>query len=211
MDKCQFICGTKPYDGYPTAETYFGRFNAETAVDHDNKDIYYDHLPIYTGGNVYFNGAQPCDAEENYKVDNDNKIELKLKEEDGKYRLETNLYDFLSKFETPFVSTEMLGEAFEPEQKFESPDGTPIVFDQDYLEKNVISCPLQDRLHADVNPGTYYNPSMLPVGLPVFIKQAVPDRRHFSFSCKKFLSSHKALWPPSVIFAYACHGNHCRR
>ena len=40
MDKYQFICGTKPYDGYPTAETYFGRFNAETAVDHDNKDIY---------------------------------------------------------------------------------------------------------------------------------------------------------------------------
>ena len=43
------------------------------------------------------------------------------------------MYDFLSKFETPFVSTEMLGEAFEPEQKFESPDGTPIVFDQDYF------------------------------------------------------------------------------
>lgn len=142
MDKYQFICGTKPYDGYPTAEAYFGRFNAETAVDHDNKDIYYDHLPIYTGGNVYFNGAKPCDAEENYKVDEEHKITLELKEEGGEYRLETNLYEFLPKFETPFVSTEMLGEAFEPEQKFEAPDGTPIVFDQDYFGKKRDMMPL---------------------------------------------------------------------
>lgn len=142
MDKYQFICGTKPYDGYPTAETYFGRFNAETAVDHDNKDIYYDHLPIYTGGNVYFNGAKPCDAEENYKVDEEHKITLELKEESGEYRLETNLYDFLPKFETPFVSTELLGEAFEPEQKFEAPDGTPIVFDRDYFGRKRNMMPL---------------------------------------------------------------------
>ena len=142
MDKYQFICGTKPYDGYPTAETYFGRFNAETAVDHDNKDIYYDHLPIYTGGNVYFNGAKPCDAEENYKVDEEHKITLELKEEGGEYRLETNLYDYLPKFETPFVSTELLGEAFEPEQKFEAPDGAPIVFDRDYFGRKRDMMPL---------------------------------------------------------------------
>lgn len=138
----QFVCGTKPYDGYPTADTYFARFTPETAVDHFGKDIYYDHLPIYTGGNVYFNGALPCDHEENYKADTEHKITLSLSEENGEYRLETNLYDFLPKFETPFVSTETLGEAFEPEQKFEAPDGTPIVFKYDYFRKERDMMPL---------------------------------------------------------------------
>ena len=31
------------------------------------------------------------------------------------------------------ISTETLGEAFEPEEKFENPDGTDIVFDRDYF------------------------------------------------------------------------------
>lgn len=131
----QFVCGTKPYDGYPTAEKYFAQFTEETAIDHYGKDIYYDHLPVYTSGNVYFNGAQPCDLEENYKEDTEHKIELSLVEENGSYTLRTNLYDYVPKFETPFVSTETLGEAFEPEQKFEAPDGSPIIFNRDYFGK----------------------------------------------------------------------------
>ena len=31
------------------------------------------------------------------------------------------------------ISTEVLGMAFESEQKFENPDGSPIVFDSDYF------------------------------------------------------------------------------
>lgn len=31
------------------------------------------------------------------------------------------------------ISTETLGMAFEPEQKYENPDGTPIVFRYDYF------------------------------------------------------------------------------
>ena len=34
-----------------------------------------------------------------------------------------------------FISTEVLGEAFEPEQKFENPDGSPIVFKLDYFDE----------------------------------------------------------------------------
>ena len=33
------------------------------------------------------------------------------------------------------ISTETLGIAFEPEQKFENPDETPIVFQYDYFGK----------------------------------------------------------------------------
>lgn len=129
---CPLVCGTKPYDGYPDAESYFTRFTPQVAIDLV-KDIYYDHLPLYTGGNVYFNGAKPCDTEVDHREVRDRKVTLILHDECGKYQLETNLYEYLPEFETPFISTEMLGKAFEPEQKFESPDGQPIIFDSDYF------------------------------------------------------------------------------
>ncbi len=135
MQRFQFTCGTKPYDGYLTADEYFVQFDKSATEDREGRDIYYDHLPIYTGGNVYFNGAQPCDKEQNYKVDTEHTITLNLVEKDGSCTLETNLYDYLPKFETQIISTELLGEAFEPEQKFENPDGTPILFNQDYFGK----------------------------------------------------------------------------
>lgn len=135
ITKCHFICGTKPYDGYPTGEEYFAGFTPETTCDGNNKDLYYRHLPVYTGGNVYFNGAQPCDTEENYRTDTEHTVEITLIEHDGSYTLETNLYEYLPQFEIPFIGTETLGEAFEPEQKFENPDGTPIVFRRDYFGK----------------------------------------------------------------------------
>lgn len=139
---CNFQCGTKPYDGYPTAEEYFAKFRPETTCDGNNKDIYYEHLPVYTGGNVFFNGAQPCDTEENYHIDTEHTISLELREENGKYQLKTNLYDYLPYFEIPFISTEILGQAFEPEQKFEAPNGRPIVFWQDYFGKHRNVAPL---------------------------------------------------------------------
>ncbi len=132
-DKYQFVCGTKPYDGYPTGEQYFSQFSLKTSKDRSYRKLYYSHLPVYTGGNVYFNGAQPCTAEENCKVDTEHKVTLALEEKDGKWYLKTNLYDFLPKFETLMIHTDTLGEAFEPEQKFEAPDGSPILFNRDYF------------------------------------------------------------------------------
>ena len=135
-----FVCGTKPYDGYPSPEEYFSRFTAKTAVDHFGKDIYYDHLPVYTGGNLYFNGAQPYDGEAGAYVVEQQEITLSLEEKDGAYVLKTNLYDLVPQMETSVISTELLGEAFEPEQKFEQPDGTPIIFNQDYFgEKRMLN------------------------------------------------------------------------
>ncbi len=127
-----FVCGTSGFDGYPTAEKYFAQFTDEVCHDRSCRDLFYDHLPVYTGGNVFFNGAKACDSEVNYKEEVQ-QVSLKLVEKDGAYQLETNLYEYLPKFETPFISTETLGEAFEPEQKFENPDGSQIFFDKDYF------------------------------------------------------------------------------
>ncbi|MDR2654552.1 MAG: right-handed parallel beta-helix repeat-containing protein [Oscillospiraceae bacterium] len=129
-----FVCGTKPYDGYPTVEEYFSKFYPDgDRPASPSSDKYYEHLPVHTGGNVYFNGAQPCDKEKNYLEYKNHEINLNFIENNGRYMLETNLYDFLPDFETQLVSTELLGEAFEPEQKFENPDGSPILFNQDYF------------------------------------------------------------------------------
>ena len=46
--------------------------------------------------------------------------------------LKTNIYDFLKNYRVGVVTTETLGMAFEPEERFENPDGSDIVFDRDY-------------------------------------------------------------------------------
>ena len=84
---------------------------------------------------MYFGGAQPWEKEESPLVVEE-PVSLELREEDGKYTLKTDLYRHLPMGERPFVSTELLGEAFEPEEKFENPDGSPILFDQDYFGRH---------------------------------------------------------------------------
>lgn len=89
---------------------------------------------MYTGGNVYFNGAAPCDSERKAYVDTEHIVTLKLTEEEGSLVLKTDLYQYLPEQNNPVVSSALLGEAFEPEQRFEDPDGLPITFWQDYLD-----------------------------------------------------------------------------
>lgn len=82
---------------------------------------YYSRLPAATGGNVFFNGAQRCSKEQNYRQV-EAPVQVELVEEGGKYYLKTNLYEHLPEFATDFISSDVLGEAFEPEQRFENPD-----------------------------------------------------------------------------------------
>ncbi len=130
-----FICGTKPYDGYPTREKYLATLkpmSGDFATPGEN-DRYYDHLPIYTGGNAFFNGAQPCDSEKGAYIENNHTVRIMVSEEDGQFRLHTNLYEYLPRSMTSMISTKVLGEAFEPEQPFENNDGTEIILDTDYF------------------------------------------------------------------------------
>ena len=133
LDKGNFIVGTCPYNRFPTAPEYFARFKKNAFAEYGSNDIYYDHLPVYTGGNAYYNGARPCDNELAAHVDKDHKISLYLDESDGRYTIHTNLYEYLPRNFTMPINTESLGIAFEPEQRFENPDGSPIMFDSDYF------------------------------------------------------------------------------
>lgn len=66
-------------------------------------------------------------------VDQEHEIYVKLLEKDGKYGIDTNVYEFLDGFKAGIINSDILGEAFEPEERFENPDGTDIVFDSDYF------------------------------------------------------------------------------
>lgn len=124
--------GTKPYDGYPDPETYFSRFTKDNYYVRADRDKYYDVLPVSSGGNVFFNGAEPYDGEKDYTIIEE-PVTLELLEENGKYKLKTDLYQYLPEGKNETISTKTLGEAFEPEQRFENPDGSEIIFNEDYF------------------------------------------------------------------------------
>ena len=76
-------------------------------------------------GNVYFNGAKAWKHEEGGLVDNEHQVYVNLETKDGRPVLSTNVYDFLEGFTGQMVNTQVLGMAFEPEEYYENPDGTP--------------------------------------------------------------------------------------
>ena len=95
----------------------------------------HDHtLPVWVRGNAYFAGAKAYHKETDHLVDNEHEIKVDVVMKDGKPVLETNVYDFLGDYATAMVDSDILGCAFEPEERFENPDGTAIVFDRDYFD-----------------------------------------------------------------------------
>ena len=115
------------------------------------EDAHFGHLPIWSEGNVYLNGAKPWKKEVNgLSVDSEHEIKVELVEKDGHYYLNTNIFDHLKDFSSRMVNTEILGKAFEPEQYFEDVDGTPIRFDSDYFG---------NHRGVHVIPGPFASPS----------------------------------------------------
>lgn len=130
-DDNNLVCGTVPYTGYMTQEQWEHCFDGYCGEGCPvNRDRYYMPLPVWTGGNVYFNGAKPADIERDATVDARHHITLELKQEDGVYRLETNMMEYLPTCAT--ITSDTLGLAFEPEERFETPEGETIVFDTDF-------------------------------------------------------------------------------
>ena len=130
-DDNNLVCGTVPYTGYMTQEQWEHCFDGYCGEGCPvNRDRYYMPLPVWTGGNVYFNGAKPADIERDATVDAQHHITLELKQENGVYRLETNMMEYLPTCAT--ITSDTLGLAFEPEERFETPEGETIVFDTDF-------------------------------------------------------------------------------
>ena len=94
---------------------------------------HFGHLPVWVEGNAYFNGANVCRHEKNSFIAQGENADVTLLQKDGRVILKTNLYEQLKAFRDGIVTSDTLGCAFEPEQRFENPDGSAIVFDRDYF------------------------------------------------------------------------------
>ena len=95
-------------------------------------DRYYSELPVWAGGNLYFNGAKPMRKETDAYVDSASPVTIGYEEKSGKVWLKTNVYELI-KTKGKLMRTEDIAPAFEPEQAYENPDGSPIIFDTDFF------------------------------------------------------------------------------
>ena len=127
--------GTHVMDEYPTYEEWIKKFDMDTDTPDMKKlePAHFQHLPVWVKGNVYFNGAKAYKNESSNLIDSEHEVKVEVTMQDGKPVLSTNLYEFLDGFTVDMVNSDVLGEAFEPEEKYENPDGTPITFDRDYF------------------------------------------------------------------------------
>ncbi|MBQ3797678.1 MAG: right-handed parallel beta-helix repeat-containing protein [Butyrivibrio sp.] len=141
------VVGTAPFDIFPTYEEWADQFDFEKRPDMGGlAKAHFGHLPVWIEGNAYFGGATVYKKEKNNLVNKKAKPSIELSQKKDGWYIKTSLGKELGDFENAVITTATLGKAFEPEQYFENPDGTPITFDSDYLgnhrEGSVIPGPL---------------------------------------------------------------------
>lgn len=126
--------GTHVFDEYPTYEEWIQWFEMDKPANMMKLGEYhFSHLPVWVNGNAYFNGAKAWKNEASNLINRENSVMVVLEQEDGNYSLKTNVYEYLSDFKNGIITSDILGYAFEPEQRFENPDGTAIIFNEDFL------------------------------------------------------------------------------
>ena len=143
--------GTHLFDDYPAYEEWIAHFDLENETP-DMKTLepyHWQKLPVWADGNVYLGGARAWKKEKNNLIDNEHEVVIELDESGERPVLKTNIYDLLGDFTASMISTETLGKAFEPEEPFENPDGTPILFNTDYFG---------NHRGTEVRPGPFADP-----------------------------------------------------
>ncbi len=127
------IAGTYTFDFCPTQKEWEAQFEGYCGMGSAPSDRYYNPLPVWAGGNVYFNGAVPMKKETD-AVKAEGKAQFSLTEANGKWTFKTNVYEIMPEIKDAMICTETLGMAFEPEMKYENPDGSPITVNVDYFD-----------------------------------------------------------------------------
>ncbi len=129
-DDLNLLSGTIEYNGYMKEDEWKGMFDGYCGEGAEvTRDRYYMPLPVWTGGNAFFNGAKPCDIEEDCMEDTGHNVKVELVEENGNYKVVTDIGSYLKP--AKLISSATLGEAFEPEERFETSYGEDIIFDTD--------------------------------------------------------------------------------
>ena len=130
--------GTFIFDEYPTYQEWIDSFhlNEPMAYEHKIMEKHFQHLPVWIDHNIYFNGAKAWKKEKNKCVVKGFKAKADVVEKNGKYVLVTNVYEKVKDFPCPIINTDVLGKAFQPDQRFENTDGSDIIFNFDYFGKD---------------------------------------------------------------------------
>ncbi len=117
-------------------------------------------LPLQTGGNIYYHGAEPYGKERNARVLAASDPQVKLGQQGDRFVLRLNLGPELKKASTTLVTTALLGQAKIPGLPYENADGSPLKIDTDYFGKK--------RSQAHPVPGPFANPGTGPLALRVW-------------------------------------------
>ncbi len=123
--------GLNPFDAFPA--NFDSPKTKSTAVN----NLGYK-LPVVTGANVYYKGGTPYVDETSHTMLSAEAPEIELlRNEDGDYYISSYVdIAALKNIETIAVNTQMLGQAYIPEQVFDNPDATPFILDRDFFNSS---------------------------------------------------------------------------
>jgi hypothetical protein len=116
-------------------------------------------LPLQTGGNVFYNGAQPYAHELKAVVLKASDPKLRLAQEGGDFTLRLTLGPELKQADTQLVTTALLGKAQIPGLSYENATGSSLKIDTDYFG--------HQRNRANPTPGPFENPGQGDLDLKV--------------------------------------------
>ena len=128
------VVGTAAFDIFPSYDEWISNFMMDKEPDmHKLGQYHFGHLPVWVEGNAYFGGADVSHHEKNGMICQEKNVFCDLDFTEGGLILKTNIFELLEDFRDGIINSDTLGEAFEPEERFENPDGTSIMFDRDYF------------------------------------------------------------------------------
>jgi hypothetical protein len=112
-------------------------------------------LPVWMSGNIFYYGAKPCEKEKNFLESSSYNPEIKLVEEGNNVYLNITPDQEYFNHKGQLITSGILGEAKIPKAGFENPDGSALIFDQDYFGKarsseKVLAGPFADLSNGKV-------------------------------------------------------------
>lgn len=144
--------GTSHYDGSPVSqEEYVER--VRSLGEGDLEPFEQVRQPAMIRGNVYLNGAQRFDREENFLEDVADPA-VRITEDGGRVWLELDLPEVLRQEAAELLSSEILGTVRIAGQRFEGPDGGSLLLDRDITGASRTACPTAgpvENIHKGIN------------------------------------------------------------
>ena len=78
-DDCNVITGTFKFNGYPTFDEWNRQFEGYCGMGSETTgNCYYDHLPVWASGNLYFNGARAWEKETDAVTDTEHTVDISV-------------------------------------------------------------------------------------------------------------------------------------